>query len=531
MLREVIALTAAAGAVARAAAVLVAFNIIAKVTALFREVVTARQFGATAGMDAYLVAYAIPSVLFYLFTGALATVVVPVYSEYAAAGRQRQAQGLFGTLFWALLALLAAATAAGLVLAPQLVGLLAPGLPAGTRALAVELTRVMFPLLVFSGLGALFTGLLNARDIFGVTALNAPLQNAAVIAAVLIAGGLWGVHGLALGVLAGGAAAALVQVPALLGTGFNFRPGVPLNHPDLKKILRLVLPVTVGLSISQTYILIDRYLASGLAEGSISALNYANRLIQMPVGLFVTAVGTAVFPSLTRRAAGSDLEGLASGVRRALELVVLVCLPAAAVFAVLPGPLVVLFYQRGAFDERASVMTAAALFFYSFGLLGQAAEFILARGFFALQDTRTPVVLSALAVGVNLALSLALVGPMRHAGLALANSIAALFNAVLLAVFLHRRLEGQLGRGLARFILRAAAAGAVLAAVLAAGAAAAGLDGARGTVWLLTRLSAVTGAGLAAYAAALYLLGFEEVRRAAAFLRVRPRAGLGGEKN
>lgn len=522
---------AAAGAVARAAAVLLAFNIVAKITALLREVVTARQFGATAGMDAFLVAYAIPSVLFYLFTGALATVVVPVYSEYAAAGRQSQAQGLFGTLFWALLAALAAAAAAGLVLAPQLVELLAPGLPGETRSLAVELTRVMFPLLVFSGLGALFTGLLNARDIFGVTALNAPLQNAAVIAAVLAAGGLWGVHGLALGVLAGGVAAALVQVPPLVRTGFNFKPGVPLSHPDLKKILRLVLPVTVGLSISQTYILIDRYLASGLVEGSISALNYANRLIQMPVGLFVTAVGTAVFPSLTRLSAGKDLPGLAAGVRRALELVVLVCLPAAVTFAVLPGPLVTLFYQRGAFDERATAMTAAALFFYSFGLLGQAAEFILARGFFALQDTRTPVVLSALAVGVNLALSLALVGPMQHAGLALANSVAALTNAGLLAVFLHRRLGGQLGPGLGRFALRAAAAGAVLAAVLGAGAAAAGLSGVQGGVLLLVKFSAVLGAGLAVYAASLYLLGFEEVRRAAALGRIRLRPGLGGEEN
>ncbi len=430
----------AAGTVARAAIVLVAFNILSKITALVREMVTAQQFGAKAGMDAYLVAFTMPSVLFYLFTGALATVVVPVYSEYAARGQENEAWDLFGTLFNVLLLLLITATAAGLLFAPLLVKVLAPGLEKTTVDLAVGLTRLMFPLLIFSGLAALFSGLLNARNVFAITALNGPLSNIAVIAAILVLGGTMGLHGMALGVLVGGVAGALVQLPALRRAGFRFRPGVPLRHPDLKKILKLVLPITIGLSISQTYILVNRFLASGLPEGSISALNYADKLIQMPVGLFVTAIGTAVFPFLTRRAVEKDWTGLAEGVRKALRLVFLVCVPAAVVLLVLRDPLVTLFFKRGAFDARAVDMTAVALFFYSFGLMGQAGEFILARGFFSLQDTKTPVVFSAIAMAINLGLSLSLVGPMRHGGLALANSIAALANMTMMTVSLNRRI-------------------------------------------------------------------------------------------
>jgi len=505
-------LSPAAGTIARAALVLLIFNILSKLTALVREVVIARQFGATAEMDAYLVAFSIPSVLFFLFTGALATVVVPVYSEYAARGREQEAWGLFGTFFNALLVILILTTAAGLLCAPWLVKLLAPGFQETSVSLAVELTRLMFPLLIFSGLASLFGGLLNARNIFAVTALNAPLSNIAVIVAVLTLSGFLGVHGMALGVLAGGVAAALVQLPALRRAGFRFRPGVPFNHPDLKKIFRLLLPITVGLSISQTYILIDRFLGSGLAAGSISALNYANRLIQMPVGLFATALGTAVFPSLTRRAAGKDLRGLGEGVRRALRLIILVCVPASVVLLVLREPLVVLFFERGAFDARATGMTAAALFFYSFGLVGWAGEFVLARGFFSLQDTRTPVKISAVAVTVNLALSLALIGPMQHSGLALANSTAALTNMTLLLIYLNRRVAGlwdlAMGRFIATVLLAAGVMGAAVHMLLPRVEAAVSA----GTLLLALQVSLATAAGMAVYAVVLALLRVEEVR-------------------
>lgn len=511
------------GNIARATIVLFVFNLLSKVLGLVREMVIANQFGASSELDAYLVAYSIPTVLFALFNGALATVVVPVYSDYATREGEKEAWRLFATVFNVLLLLLAAGTLLGILLAPAVVKLLAPGFKGGTQLLAVELSRIMFPLLVFSGLAALFTGLLNARQIFAVTALNGPFSNLGVIAAVLLGGSAWGVRGMAWGLLLGGVAGAAVQVPALLRSGFRLRWVLDLNHPGLKKILKLVLPMAIGISISQTYILIDRILASGLAEGSISALNYANRLIQMPLGLFVTAVGTAFFPAFTQRAAEGNYAGLNDGLRRALRMVVLICLPAAVGLMVLREPLVVLFFGRGAFDARAVDMTSIALFFYSLGLVGQAAEFILVRGFYSLHDTATPVKLGAVAVLVNLVLSLILIHPLRHGGLALANSLAALTSMVLLVSFLERRLRGLWDRDMWSFLGRAGLAAAVMGAAVYAAVRGLGME----AVLLWGRAGLSAGAGLSSGAAQGAAAGAAAGSTLQALLQVSVGVGVG----
>ncbi|HOV80587.1 MAG TPA: lipid II flippase MurJ, partial [Bacillota bacterium] len=291
------------------------------------------------------------------------------------------------------------------------------------------------------------------------------------------------------------------------------RPGVPVNHPDLKKILKLIIPITVGISISETYILIDRYLASGLAEGSISALNYALKLAQIPAGLFATAVGTAVFPSLTRLAAANDLRSLGEGVRRALRLVTVVCVPAAVIMLVMREQLVTLFYFRGAFDIKAVQMTAAALFFYSFGVAGLAGEFVLVRGFYSLQDTRTPVIISVIAVLTNLAFSLALIGPLRHGGLALANSIAALTSMILLTACLNRRVKGLWTPEMWKFLALVMAAAAVMGGVieLMNGRAAPAPGGY--VPALIAKMCLDAAAGLIVYVLFLTAFRFEEARQ------------------
>jgi len=440
------------GVVAKATVVLILLNITSKLTAVLREALFASHFGATWVADAYFFAFTFPSVLFYLFAGALTTVVVPIYSEYAAQGREREAWGLFGTLFAIITFLLLLITALGIVFAPKIVGLFAPEFQGATRDMAVYLTQLMFPFLIFSGLAALFSGLLNARNVFAITALNGPLGNLAVIGALVFLAAQWGIAGIAVAVVVGGMAGALVQVPHLIRAGFRFFPGVPLSHPDLKRILILVLPITLSYSISETYIIIDRYLASGLADGSIASLNYANKLIQVPLGLFVIAVGTAVYPTLTRLATAGDFGQLGETVQRAFRLVMLICIPAAVSLLVLREPLVTLFYKRNEFGEYALLMTVIPLFYYSFGLIGQAGEFILVRGFFAMQNTRTPLYLSGFSVLVNLGLCLALVGPMKHGGLALGNALAALLNMTLLFYFLHRRLGNLWTPYMRRFI-------------------------------------------------------------------------------
>ena len=461
------------GVVARATVVLILLNITSKLTAVVREALFASHFSVSAVADAYTFAATFPTVLFYLFAGALTTVVVPIYSEYASEGREREAWGLFGTLFCILLSILLIVTVLGVVAAPWLVRIFGDFSDVGDIriGLSIQLVRIMFPFLIFSGLAALFSGLLNARNVFAVTALNGPLGNVAVILAILLFSSQWGIYGVAVGMLAGALAGAAVQIPSLYRAGFRFFPVAPLNHPDLRRILMLVLPITLSYSISETYIIIDRYLASGLPVGSIAALNYANKLIQMPLGLFVIAVGTAVFPTLSRQANKGDLRSLGETVRSSFRLVILICLPAAVTLLVMRAPIATLFYKRGEFGEYALLMTMIPLFFYAFGLIGQAGEFILVRGFFAMQDTRTPMYLSAFAVLVNLGLCLALIGPLKHGGLALGNALAALLNMSLLFFFLHRRLGNLWTGDLGRFVP------AVLAAALAMAAALYGLSG------------------------------------------------------
>ena len=503
------------GIVARATIVLILLNATSKLTAVVREALFASHFSVSAAADAYTFASTFPTVLFYLFAGALTTVVVPIYSEYAAQGREREAWKLFGTLFYILLAILLVVTVLGVLAAPGLVRVFAPDFAGQTVDMSVGLIQIMFPFLIFSGLAALFSGLLNARNVFAITALNGPLGNVAVILAILVLSGKWGIYGVAGGMVAGALAGGLVQIPYLRRAGFRFSPGVALNHPDLKRILLLVLPITISYSISETYIIIDRYLASGLPVGSIAALSYANKLIQMPLGLFVIAVGTAVFPTLTQQASRGDFNKLGETVLKSLRLVILICLPAAVALIVMRVPLVTLFYKRGVFDDAALVMTVIPLFFYSFGLIGQAGEFILVRGFFAMQDTRTPMLLSAFAVLVNLGLCLLLIGPLKHGGLALANALAALLNMSLLFTFLHRRIGGLWTRELARFIPK------VLLATLAMAAAVTGLSGLMGlnavavpTVKLAVEVILAATGGGAVFLAVLALLRVEEFRLA-----------------
>lgn len=489
------------------------FNLLSRLLGLVREQVIAYQFGVSAVTDAYLVAFTLPNVLFTILTGALATVVVPVFNEYAVKGRRDEAWQLFSSVFNLVLAVLLGVTVIGGGLAPFLVKLLAPKLAPGVLALAADLARIMFPVLVFSGLATLFTGLLNANNIFGITAFSGSVNNLVIIAAAMTLGEIMGIHGLAWGTTAGMAAAALVQLPALRWAGFRYRPtAFDWRHPGVRKVFYLVLPVAIAISINQIYIIIDRFLASGLPEGSIAALNFSNKLIQLPVNLFVLALGTAVFPSLTRWVAEGRQRETLDAVRRALRLVFLVAVPSAVGLIVLRYPIVRLLFERGAFDERATGMTATAVLFYSVGLAAFAANVILTRGFYAFQDTRTPVRLTLVAVLANLILSLILMRPLLHGGLALANSCAGIINTFLLGRYLVRKLPGLWDASWFRFIFDLAAASAAMA--LAAGTVNEVLEprlAALGTPGLALQVGCAILAGAAAYLVACCILRVEEM--------------------
>lgn len=497
--------------IARAALVIAVINLLSRILGFVREQAIAYMFGATAVTDAYVVAFNIPNAVFAIVIGALAVVVVPVFTEYVAKGQKEEAWRLFNTVITMVIVIFVGITVIGIFAAPLLVKLTAPGLAPETAGLAARLTVIMLPILVFYGLATIFQGLLNANQVFAIPALSTSVTNLVIIVSALTLGGWYGVEGLAVGTVGGFVLAALIQIPKLRQQGFKFSFSMDWRHPGVKKVAYLVMPVAIGTSLNQIYLIIDRILASGLVEGSISALNYANRLILMPIGFFVLAVGTAFYPTITQMAAEKREGELAQTIRGAFRLVTLFALPAGIGLLVLSSPIIKLLFERGQFGARATEMTAIALLFYSIGLVGQAANIILTRGFYAIQDTRTPVKLMGITVAVNLAFSLLLIGPLQHGGLALANSLASLLNTVMLSWHLNKRIPGMWDSGMLKFFLQASLASTLMGAgAWAVSHYMAGPLAALGTLGLALQVTAGIAAGVIIFIGAVFLLRMEE---------------------
>ncbi len=431
--------------VARAAGVVAAATLLSRVFGFVRDAVLAWFLGAGMGADAFIVAFRIPNLLRRLFAeGSLSVAFVPVFSEsLAVQGKEEATRMACSALQW-LSMLLAAAAAAGILIAPFLVRIIAPGFGAvpAKLALTIALTRLMFPYVFFIGLVALCMGILNALDLFAAPALAPVLLNLSMIGAVFcVAPRLkTPIYGLAGGVIVGGMLQLALQIPFLVKKGVRFWK-IPFGfHPRLRRVLVLMLPMVFGAAVYQINILVGTLLASLLPQGSVSYLYYADRLVQFPLGIFATAAGTAVLPSLSRQAAAKDLDRLRQTFGWAMQLITFITLPAMVGLILLRQPIVALLFQRGAFDAETTQLTAQALLYYGIGLWAFSAVRIVVSTFYALQDTRTPVITATFAIVVNVALSLALMGPMRHAGLALATSVASMFNLGLLLFALKAKL-------------------------------------------------------------------------------------------
>lgn len=448
--------------VVQAAIVIAVINLLSKILGFVRDMVIAHQFGATGQTDAYLVGYTIPYILMNVLALALATVVVPIFSEYKAKGKTQEAWNLFNTVTTFTIIVFLFLAILGSVFVSVLVKIIAPGLTGDTVLLAEELTLIMLPMLVFMGVSTLFNGLLNANNKFTIPALTVVVANIIVIVTTLTLGKIIGIYGVAVGTLFSVVAAAAMQIPALYKVGFKYKFNINWRDSGVQKVMSMMLPVVIGVSVNQLYIVIDRMLASGLAEGSISALNFANKLILLPLGSFVMAIGTAFYPTLTRQVANFHLESAKDTLRKSFRMALMLTVPASVGLFVLRYPIIQLLFERGAFDERATEMTATALMFFSIGLSAQSVNVILTRGFYALHDTKTPVKLTFIAVLINLVLSLSLISPLQHGGLALATSIAAIVNTLMLSKFLSSYLPGLWDKKVFYFCLKVFVASVIM---------------------------------------------------------------------
>jgi putative peptidoglycan lipid II flippase len=410
---------------------------LSRVLGFVRDLVVARIFGADAGTDAFFVAFKIPNFMRRLFgEGAFSLAFVPVLMEYRSKRRPAELKRFVDDVAGTLGALLLAVTVLGVFAAPLLVLLFAPGFAgeADQQALTAEMLRLTFPYLLFISLTAFAGGILNTYERFGVPAFTPVLLNVSLVACAL-----WlaprmerPIMALAWGVLIAGVAQLAFQLPFLARLRMLPRPRINRRDEGVRRIVRLMLPALFGVSVTQLSLLLDTVLASFLTTGSISWLYYSDRLMEFPMGIVGVALGTVILPNLSRRHSEQSPEAFSRTLDWALRWVLLLGLPAAVGLLVLAGPLMATLFHSGEFTAVDVAMAQRSLMAYALGLMGFLGVKVLAPGFYARQDTRTPVRIAVIALVVNMAFNLLLMFPLGHAGLALATTISALVNAGLL---------------------------------------------------------------------------------------------------
>lgn len=454
----------------KAAGVVGSATLLSRILGYVRDMVMASFFGAGLASDAFIAAFRIPNMLRRLFgEGSLSIAFVPVFTDCLNRQGRDEAERLANSAIRLLAVVLSVAAVLGVFGAPLLVHLLAYGftdLPE-KYDLCVKLTRITFPYIAFIGLVALCMGILNVLGHFAAPALAPVLLNLGMIGSLI--GVSWmsssltvRVTGLAVGVLIGGLMQVGFQVPFLIKHRIRFWRPTSLWHPEMANVFKLMGPAVFGAAVYQINHIVGTLLGSLLAQGSISYLYYADRLVQFPLGVFAIALATAVLPTLSQQASNRQWSALRETFRHAMQLVFFISLPAMVGLIVLREPIVSLLFQRGEFDLQTTRLTASALLYYAVGLWAFSAVRIVLNTFYALMDTRTPVIVAIISIAVNALCGVILMWPMKHNGLALALSMASILNLVLLTLALRRKL-GALGW---RHLAISAARSAICAALM-----------------------------------------------------------------
>jgi putative peptidoglycan lipid II flippase len=507
----------------RALGTISSLTLVSRILGFVRDALIARLFGAGIATDAFFVAFRIPNLLRRLFAeGAFSQAFVPILADYRTREGEVATRRLVDRTASLLAVALLAVSLLGMALAPFIIYVSAPGFAAHPEKfdLTVAMLRVVFPYILFISLVSLAGGILNTWSRFAIPALTPSLLNVA-----MIVGAAWGAPyfdppamALAWAVFAGGVLQLLFQVPALARIGMLPRPQWSWSDPGVRRILKLMAPAALGVSVAQVSLIINTIFASFLVSGSVSWLYYADRLMEFPTGLLGVALGTILLPSLSRYHSTVAFDEYSKLLDWGLRLALLLALPAAAALAVLGVPLITTLFHYGAFAEQDVWMTRQALAAYSVGLTALILVKVLAPGFYARQNVKTPVKIAIMTLAVTQLMNAAFIVPLQHAGLALATSLGACLNAF----YLYRKLrehdiyQPQPGWGV--FAAKVA---------LAVGLMAAALYVAMGPEqWWLASQGMARGAALGAmvvlgsvvYFGALWLLGFRpgDFRRSAA---------------
>lgn len=514
--------------VGRAALVILAATLFGRILGLVRDQAVAYFFPA-ADTDAFFLAYKIPYLLALSAAAALTATFIPVFTQRYVTGKKAEAWGLSLSMLNLTGVVLAAVVAISVLLAPWLIPLVGPGFDPEKAARAVDLFRILMPLVLFAGLAGLATGILNSLKRFGLPAFSTSLGALVAIGFILATQERWGVTGLAVGTTAGAAASFFVLWPQLRGGGLRYRLSIDRGDPGLREVAGMIWPVLLGSAVGKISIFADQVLGSFLEDGSISALNYSEKLFQLPLGLFVAGITVPLFPLLSEHVAAREPERLKATLGFGLRLIAFVMVPAGVGLVVLRTPIVALLFQHGEFGPDDTARTSWALLFYSLGLFSYAGRDTLTRVFYAYHDTRTPVKVSVAAVVLNIVVSYVLMQFMGVGGLALGTTIALTVNFVALIELLRRRVGpmgfGSLARSSGRIVVAAGvmAVEVLLVDRLLAGAVAAGDAG------LAVRVGVGIAGGAVTYLVAARVGNAPELPEIVSMLRAA--AGRGGGRS
>jgi putative peptidoglycan lipid II flippase len=504
------------GGLMRAASLVSGATILSRLLGFVRDSLIAAYYGQTAVVDQYNAAYVIPDTLYLLLVGgAISSAFVPVVSDYLVTDRPGEAERVVNTALNAVLVGLTPLVLLGVALAPLLVRVVAIGFAKNPAAVAhtAALTRIMLVAVLFHAVNGVLVGHQYARKSFWATAVGPLFYNVAIIAVGGIFGRSGGIAAFAWGVLVGAFVNFLFQWAGVRRLGFRYRWVLDLRHPGFTRILRLMVPVMLGVGLVQLNLLINQtFLASLLPAGSINALRLASRIMLTPVSL-ASSLAIALLPNLTEVAARRDFVQLRRLLSLGLRLVVFLTLPAAVGLLLVGHPLIALLFRHGRFTAADVDRTARALAFYTIGTVAYGAVEVLVRGFYALKNTVTPVVVSVFVLVLGFVLNWLLLGPMAEDGLALAYSLTGWINLALLLVLLHRALVWMEGWRILRTTVRTAIAAGVMAGgvVLAHRALAPWLDG-PSSLPRLAALAVVVAVGTALFAWTARRLHIEEFR-------------------
>ena len=506
----------------RAAGVVGLAVLCSRILGVAREQISAALFGGGRIMDAFTIAFRIPNLLRDLFAeGALSTAFTPIFSKPSATEGNAAAWRLANKICTLTAVVLSVITLLGVVAAPWLVSVLAPGFDPEKAALTITLTRVMYPFILLVSLAALAMGMLNARNVFGVPAMASSFFNLGSIV-VGVALGWWldpgfgprAVLGLAIGTLVGGALQLVVQLPALHHAGYVFHPDFVWRDAGVKAILRLMGPSVVAASTVQVNVLVNSVFASQLGDGPTYWLSIAFRLMQLPLGIFGVALGTVALPLLARMAATGNVTAFRTELARGMRLAFLLTIPATIGLIMLADPIMSVLYQHRRFGAFETGESAGALRFYAIGLSSYAALKVLVNAFYAIDQRRTPMLVSLGAVALNLLLNWIFTRHFMwgHRGLALSTACIATSNFLILYFLMRKRLGLLETRAMARMLLKLGGASLALIGVCWAGQHFALADWATQRFWpKLGWLTATIAVGIVAFLGCAFALRIEEL--------------------